>query len=213
VAYHAFTLELVQLRRRSPREDLLSWIIQDSDGSDDPLTEDQLASLATSLLTAGHETTTYWLTMSLHRLLSDRAQWAKVVESPSQMGNALEELLRIDGPVQSVWRTAKVATELGGASIPAGARVSVVLGSANLDDEVFERPDAFDPTRSNVTRHLTFGRGPHTCVGANIARLEGRITLETLAARLPDLRLVDDGGLVFVPNATQRIAQHLNVEW
>jgi cytochrome P450 len=211
--YHEFTLSLVADRRAHPANDLLSWIVADSDVSADPLTEEQLASMATSLLTAGHETTSNWLTMTLRRLLADRPRWESLVADPDTAIQLVEESLRIDGPVQSIWRLARQDAMVGGVPIPAGSRLSVVLGSANGDGHVFEDPDVFMPERENATRHLTFGRGPHTCIGAGIARLEGRITLETLAARLPGLALVDDGGMTFRPSATQRIVQHLHVTW
>ncbi len=211
--YYEFTLDLVQQRRADPGEDILSWIIQDSDASDDPLTEDQLASQATSILTAGHETTTYWMTMFMRRLLADRPRWEALVADPSSAPGLVEEALRIDGPVQSIWRLAKEDSVVGGVTIPAGSRISVLLGSANADEDLFPHAREFDTERANVTAHMTFGRGPHTCVGAPIARLEGQISLETLASRLPKLRLAADPGLAFKPSATQRMAQTLNVEW
>jgi cytochrome P450 len=204
----------VAQRRKAPGEDLLSWIIQDSDHSEDPLTDAQLASQATSLLTAGHETTSYWLTITMRRLLQNRDLWAAMASDAATRDVVLEEALRLDGPVQSIWRKTKTQVELGGATIPAGARVSVVLASGNLDADTFESPEEFRPGRSNATHHVTFGRGSHTCVGAGIARLEGRVSLEAIAARLPRLRLASEGGgLAFKSSATQRIPKQLLVEW
>ncbi|MGI5129885.1 cytochrome P450 [Pseudonocardia sp. CA-107938] len=212
--YYEYTLQLVADRRAQPGQDLLSWIIQDSDASDDPLTEDQLASQATSLLTAGHETTAHWLVVAVRRLLQERGRWDALVADPASLSmKAVEEGLRVDGPVQAIWRKVKQDVEIGGVSIPAGARLSLVLGSANDDETVFPDPRTFDDSRANVTQHLTFGRGPHTCVGAPIARLEARIALMALARRLPRLRLAADDELMFKPNATQRMAQRLLVEW
>jgi cytochrome P450 len=212
--YYEYTLQLVADRRARPGADLLSWIIQDSDASDDPLTEDQLASQATSLLTAGHETTAHWLVVAVRRLLQDRARWDALVADPESLTpKAVEEALRVDGPVQAIWRRVKQDVEVGGVAIPAGARLSLVLGSANADETVFADPLAFDAERANSVQHLTFGRGPHTCVGAPIARLEARISLMALARRLPRLRLAADDELMFKPNATQRMAQRLLVEW
>jgi cytochrome P450 len=212
--YYEYTLRLVEQRRANPGQDLLSWIIQDSDASDDPLTEDQLASQATSLLTAGHETTAHWLVVALRRLLQDRARWEALVADPESLTtHAVEEALRVDGPVQAIWRKVKEDTEIEGVAIPAGSRLSLVLGSANDDETVFPEPREFQAERRNATQHLTFGRGPHTCVGAPIARLEARIALQMLAGRLPNLRLAADDELMFRPNATQRMAQRLLVEW
>jgi cytochrome P450 len=211
--YHAYCLALVAARRRTPGADMLSWIVADSDAGDDPLSEDQLASQVTSMLTAGHETTAHWLTLALRRLLSDRARWDALVANPHPTAAELEESLRLDGPVQSLWRQASADTTLGGCAVPAGARISVVLGSANVDGSVFAEPLAFDPARRDASHQLAFGRGIHTCLGAGLARLEGRIALEVLATRLPGLRLAADDGFRIVPSATQRAAQRLLVEW
>jgi cytochrome P450 len=212
--FYEYSLDLVRARRSRPSEDLLTWIIQDSDTSDDPLTEPQLASQVISLLTAGHETTAHWLMLSVRRLLADRVRWLALTADPASATKAeLEESLRIDGPVQAIWRKVKADTEVGGVAIPAGARVSVILGSGNADEKVFNDPREYCPGRPNAAQHLSFGRGPHTCAGAGIARLEGRISLEVLASRLPRLRLASDDGLAFRPNATQRMPCRLYVEW
>jgi cytochrome P450 len=208
-----YVVGLVAQRRRKPGDDFLSWIIADSDASDDPLTDEQLASQATSLLTGGHETTSHFLTMLIHRLLKDRRYWEILVADPAQVPALVEEALRTDGPVQSLWRRAKVDTEVGGVRIPAGDRLSLALGSANLDPSVFGQPDAYDPGRPDVSRHVAFGRGIHTCVGAGVARLESRITLELLSSRLPRMRLAEDDGYTFKPGATQRMAERLYLEW
>lgn len=208
-----YVVELVARRRREPGNDFLSWIIADSDASDDPLTDEQLASQATSLLTGGHETTSHFLTMLVHRLLQDRRRWETLLGEPARAPALIEEALRTDGPVQSLWRRAKSDATVGGVAIPAGDRLSLALGSANLDPSAFERPDTYDPDRSDVSRHIAFGRGIHTCVGAGVARLEARITLELLSSRLPRLRLADDDGYMFKPGATQRMAERLYLEW
>jgi cytochrome P450 len=209
----AFNLDLVSRRRANPGNDLLSWIIEDSDNSQDPLSEAQLASQVTSLLTAGHETSSHFLTLLLRRALQDRWLWSGLIADPSVIPAVVEEALRVDGPVQSLWRRAKVDVEVGGVSIPAGARVSLVVGSGNVDEATFESPAEFKPDRSNIGHHIAFGRGIHTCVGAGIARMESRITLKVLSARLPGMRLAADDGILFKPSATQRMAQRLYVEW
>jgi cytochrome P450 len=209
----AYTVDLVKRRRAEPGTDFLSWMIQDSDSSDDPLTDEQLAAQATSLLTGGHETTSHFVTMLMHRVLSERPLWEALVANPADTPAILEEGLRMDGPVQSLWRRAKVATMIGDVAIPAGARISVLLGSANRDAAVFDRPDRFDPARTDISRHIAFGRGIHTCVGAGIARLELSVTLAVLAARLPKLRLAAGDGYTFKPGATQRMAERLYLAW
>jgi cytochrome P450 len=165
-------------------------------------------------MTAGHETSSHLMTMTLHRLLEDNgAWWRRLVADPATIATVVEESLRIDGPAQSLWRRAKQTAAVGGAEIPAGATVSVVLGSANADGEVFGAPDEFDPARMNNSAHLAFGRGIHTCPGAALARLEARVSLEVLTARLPRMRLAPDDGYMFTPSAIQRMARRLFVEW
>lgn len=210
---YEFALRLVAERRENPQDDLLSWIIADSDGSDDPMSEAQLASQVGTLITAGHETTSHFLTMMFGSVLPQRDLWAGLASDPELRTAVVEESLRLNGPVQSLWRKSKVDTDVGGVPIPAGARLSVVLGSANTDDAVFDEAEEFQVGRANVTRHVAFGRGIHTCVGAPLARLEGRVALEVLADRLPRLRLAGDPGYLFKPSATQRMAQRLLVDW
>ena len=209
----AYNLDLVVRRRARPGDDLLSWIIEDSDHSDDPLSEEQLASQVTSLLTAGHETSSHFLTLLLRRVLSDYSLWQAIVADPSRAPAIVEESLRLDGPVQSLWRRAKADTVVGGVPIPAGARLSLVLPSANRDPAEFDAAADFRPDRANIGHHIAFGRGIHTCLGAGVARLESWLTLDVLASRLPGLRLAADDGLLFKPSATQRQAQRLYVAW
>lgn len=210
---HAYTSGLVAERRATPGEDLVSWMVQDSDSSDDPLSDDQLAAQVTDMLSAGHETSAHFLVLMLHRVLPDRELWAALPGRPDLVTWTVEEALRLVGPAQAIWREAKHDTEISGVTIPAGARVSVVLGSANHDEQVFEAPDDFRLGRSNASQHVAFGRGIHTCVGAAIARAEMRTSLESLASRLPNLRLAADDGLIFRPSAIQRSAKRLYLEW
>jgi len=209
----AYNLDLVARRRACPGDDLLSWIIEDSDRSDDPLSEEQLASQVTSMLTAGHETSSHFLTLLLRRVLGEHGLWQSIVADPSRGPAIVEESLRLDGPVQSLWRRAKADAVVGGVPMPAGARLSLVLPSANRDPAEFDAPANFRLDRANVGHHIAFGRGIHTCLGAGVARLESWITLDVLARRLPELRLAADDGLLFKPSATQRQAQRLYVEW
>ena len=102
---------------------------------------------------------------------------------------------------------------IGGVDIPHGARIAVLVGSANLDDDVFADAAGFQLDRANVGSHVAFGKGIHNCPGAGVARLEVRATLEVLATRLPTLRLADDPGYLFKPGATQRMAESLNLVW
>src|SRR6202522_3823742 len=156
--FYAFSCEFVRWRRAEPGDDLLSWIIQDSDASEDPLSEAQLAYQIQVLLASGHETSTSFVMMVMARLLRDRALWASLVEDPGSAKAVVEELLRLDGSVQSVWRRARAGAKIDGVEIPEGDLISLVIASANADAGTFASPLDFEPGRANANRHVAFGR-------------------------------------------------------
>jgi cytochrome P450 len=149
----------------------------------------------------------------VYHLLEQPERWEALRADRSLLGGVVEETLRFDGPAQSLFRTARDDVEIAGTTVPAGARIAAVVGAADRDGATFERPDEFDVHRSNAKTHLQFGRGIHTCVGAGLARLEGRVAFDVLAERLPGLRLVDGGGMYFAPTAIQRVPRRLLVRW
>ncbi|GLY01296.1 cytochrome P450 [Actinoplanes sp. NBRC 101535] len=184
----AYILALLDERRGTPGDDLLSGLIGVSDAGD-RLTEAELSSMVFLLLIAGHETTVNLIGNGAYLLLRDRARWRELGADPALLPTAVEEFLRFEGPVETA--TFRVATEpltLGGARIAAGDPVMVVLLSANRDDTRF--PDAgvlrLDRTQNP---HLAFGHGIHYCLGAPLARLEAQIAFSDLLARHPGLRL------------------------
>jgi cytochrome P450 len=156
------------------------------------LSELELTAMFVILLFAGHETTTNLLGNGLLELLRAPEQWRLLCDDPSLAGSASEELLRLVAPVQWLGRTTLKETELSGVAIPEGQYVIPVLAAANRDPDVFERPDELDITRANARDHLSLGFGIHFCLGASLARLEGRIGFETLARRFPELKLAAD---------------------
>jgi cytochrome P450 len=127
--------------------------------------------------------------------------------------NALEEVRRFDSSVIAWRRRTTQAVQIGGVPVPAGANLLLLLGSANRDPAVFADPERFDIHRQNAREHLSFGHGAHYCLGAPLARLEARVVLEELSARLPSLRLVPGQTLRFQPNTTFRGPLALLVEW
>jgi cytochrome P450 len=122
-------------------------------------------------------------------LVSRPEQYQRLARTPSLVAPAVEELLRFDGPAAMVSRFASEDVELGGRSIRQGEAVTIVLGAANRDGRVFDAPDDVDVERSNVNRHLAFGKGTHFCIGAALARLECQIGLRGLVTRFPALQL------------------------
>jgi cytochrome P450 len=166
------------------------------------------------LIVAGHETTVNLIGNGTLSLLRNPEQWARLKENPALMPAAIEELLRYDGPVErATMRFAAEDVTIAGQSIRRGEPVVAVLAGADHDPAVFHQPDQLDLTRDN-SRHLAFGYGVHYCVGAPLARMEGRIALNTLLQRLPNLHLTTPiAELTWRFNPILRGMQHLPVAW
>jgi len=203
---------LVDARCADPRDDLTSDLLAARDGDEAALTLDEIASVLFAFFTAGHETTASLLGNAVHQLLRHRDAWEALCADPALAEAAVEEVLRFDSPVITWRRIARRDTDIGGVTIPVGAQVLLALASANHDEAVFERPERFDPARPDARRHVSFGHGIHHCLGAALARLEGRVALEELSTRLPSLRLAQDG-IAVLPNTTFRGPRELLVEW
>src|SRR5207247_2445718 len=139
----------------------------------DTLSEEELLSTGVALLVAGHETTTNMIASAVYLLLKHTDQRAKLGREPSLLTSAIEEVLRYEGPLQRVGRTATRDVGLAGRLIRHGQSVLSLLGAANRDPAHFPDPDRFDIQRS-PNRHIAFGAGPHFCLGAGLARLEAQ---------------------------------------
>jgi cytochrome P450 len=144
-------------------------------------------------------------------LLQRPDQWQALIDDPALIDNAVEEILRFDGPVLNHRRLAKVDTVVGGVPIPAGGKVLMCFASASHDPAHFDDPDEFRIDRENAVDHLAFGKGPHFCLGAPLGRLETRIALELLTQRLPHMTLVPDQEFEYSPNALFRGLRRLLV--
>jgi cytochrome P450 len=180
--------ELLEAKRAAPADDLLSALLAVRDG-EDRLSEHELTSMAVLLLIAGHETTVNLIGNGVRVLLTHLEQLTLLHAQPHWLPAAVEELLRFDSPLQvATFRLAAEPISIGGVTIPAGEVVIPALLAANRDPACTAQPDALDITRTD-TAHLAFGHGIHHCLGAPLARLEGRIALGTLLARFPRLRL------------------------
>ena len=180
--------QMIVDRRHKPGNDLTTALVQ-AEEAGDKLSETEVSSMIALLLVTGHETTVNLIGNGVLALLQHPDQMALVRDDPEAMDTAIEELLRYDGPVEtSTTRWARVDMVLGDQMIRRGDVVRVVLASANRDPTYFTTPERLEVERRN-NRHLAFGHGIHYCLGAPLARLEGRIALESLFRRLPDLRL------------------------
>lgn len=185
--FGAYLLQHVLERRRAPRTDLLTSLVQaEVDGA--RLTDDEVVSFAALLLIAGHATTTMLLGNTLLCLTHHPAAARQVRADRTLLPSAIEEALRFLSPSAGVLRVSRQPVEIGGAAIPAGQLIAVWLAAANRDPRQFPDPHTFDPTRT-PNQHLGFGRGIHFCLGAPLARLEGRLALKLLLDRFPELRL------------------------
>src|SRR5262249_9681629 len=152
------------------------------------LNEDELFSNAVLLLAAGHETTTNLIGNGMLALLSHPGQRRDLQQHPELIDDAVEEMLRYDSPVQCISRVAAEGCQFGGVPATRGELVLGALGAANRDPSVFSDPDRFDIRRAD-NRHLSFGSGPHFCLGAALARMEAQIAVGTLLQRFPDIQL------------------------
>ncbi len=180
--------EMFDQRRADPRDDLITALVQ-AEEAGEKLDQQELISMVFLLLVAGHETTVNLIGNGMLTLLQHPDQLAKLRANPDLIKNAIEEMLRYEGPVgTSTMRWALEPIEMYGQTIQPGEMVLASLLGANRDPDVFPNPDVFDVTRS-PSKHIAFGNGIHYCVGAPLARLEGAVAFNTLLRRLPDLQL------------------------
>lgn len=177
--------------RAHPGDDLLSRLVAAAD-EEGVITEEELMAIAGLVLVAGYETTVNLIGNGVMLLLEHPGELAALRADPAGWPNAVEEILRLESPVQSTLRLAAAPTELAGQQLAAGAIVAVFVGGANRDPAVFADPTRFDIRRENAREHLAFSRGAHFCLGAHLARAEGKIALRALFTRYPDLALAGE---------------------
>ncbi|WP_033319817.1 cytochrome P450 family protein [Streptomyces yerevanensis] len=210
----AYLAELIAAKRAKPGEDLLSALIHTADEDGDRLKPDELIGMSNLLLIAGHETTVNLIGNGLRALFAHPGQLADLRADFGLLDGAIEEMLRYDGPVEnSTDRLALEDVEMGGVTIPAGSTVRISMADADRDPERFKDPDRFD-IRRDSRGHIAFGHGLHYCLGAPLARLEGRIAFRTLLERCPDLAPdADESELPWTPGLLIRGVRKLPVRW
>ena len=226
VEYSAYLKHVIEDRRQAPQDDLISILVNAKDeglltrfdqnenvnehtGIDhSDVATDELVMLCTILLVAGNETTRNGISGGMQLLIEHPEQRQMLIDDPSLIPSAVEEMLRFVSPVHSFSRTATQDTELHGVPIQKGQQVLMVYPIANRDPRTFEDPERFDITRNPA--HLAFGVGSHFCLGANLARMEMRVAFQELLRRIPDMSYTA-GGPVLVPSALVRSCTSMEV--
>jgi cytochrome P450 len=198
--------ELMEMRRKDPQDDLLTGLvhaeIEEDDGSTRTLTLEEILAFMQLISSAGTETVARLLGFGVVTMQRFPDQRQLLVDDPSLMSNAVEELMRFEAPSPTQSRWVAKDVEYHGVTIPAGSKISLLNGSADRDERHFPDPDAFD-VRRDIDRQLAFGYGAHFCIGAALARMETRIGLTETLRRFPNYE-IDESGLEFVHTATVR---------
>jgi cytochrome P450 family 142 subfamily A polypeptide 1 len=209
--YSEYNRKVVADRRARPRDDLMTVLVQaEIDGA--RMSDEDLLQEGLLILVGGNETTRHVITGGCEALCRNPAERRKLLDDPSRIPLAVEEMLRWVTPIQNMNRTATRDATLRGQTIRAGDKLLLLYPSANRDESVFADPFRFDTAR-DPNPHLAFGFGAHFCLGASLARLELRVLFEELLPRLPDMRLADDGPPPAVPSNFIRGIRSLPVEF
>nr|WSW65929.1 cytochrome P450 [Streptomyces sp. NBC_00995] len=213
-AMGTYLAELIEDKRCSPGDDLLSALIAARYEDDDTLSPRELVGMAFLLLVAGHETTVNLISNGVRALLAHPEQLAALRADFGLLDGAVEEMLRYEGPVENAtFRFARERVSIGSRTIPAGDPVLVSLAGAGRDPGRHLDPDRFD-IRRQAQGHLAFGHGVHFCLGAPLARMEGRIAIRTLLERCPGLMSDPDAGEPdWLPGMLIRGVRRLPVRW
>ncbi|MBO0914259.1 cytochrome P450 family protein [Streptomyces laculatispora] len=213
-AMAGYLAELIEDKRCSPGDDLLSALIAARYEDGDALSPDELVGMAFLLLVAGHETTVNLISNGVRALLDHPGQLAALRADFGLIDGAVEEMLRYDGPVETAtFRFAREDVMIGSTAIAAGDPVLVALAGGDRDHGRYPDPDRFD-IRRDAQGHLAFGHGIHFCMGAPLARMEGRIAIRSLLERCPGLGLDPDAGEPdWLPGMLIRGVRRLPVRW
>ncbi|MDP6284410.1 MAG: cytochrome P450 [Acidimicrobiales bacterium] len=218
IEFQKYFADQLELRRKTPQDDILTDLVNAQIDNDDPEGFDsapldiaEMLSMIQQLLVAGNQTTTHLLGEMLLLLDEHPEEWARLAEDPLYGKDVADEALRLAAPTQGMFRVVSEDTQVGSTSLSAGSRVVLMYAAANRDPEMWEHPDTFQPGREGQAKHLSFGKGPHYCVGAGLARLEARIVAETLGERLSSIQVTNRSELRYIPSFVLRGPQRIDV--
>jgi cytochrome P450 len=216
VEFQHYMKGLIDDRRANGGNDLLTDLVEARVEGETPLSDPEIMSLMQQFMVAGNETTTSTLAGGLLQLIRNPDQMAKAKAAaggrdPKVIGNLVEEALRYETPTAGMWRIVKQDTELGGVAIPAGSVVQLRYAAANRDPKRFPDPDRFDIDRTNARTHMSFGKGPHMCVGNMLSRKEMLVAFDELLERLDNFAVPNESAIRILPNILLRGVTHLPI--
>ncbi|WP_017664832.1 cytochrome P450 [Porphyrobacter sp. AAP82] len=216
VEFQHYIKGLIDDRKANGGNDLLTDLVEARVEGETPLSDPEIMSLMQQFMVAGNETTTSTLAGGLLQLIRNPDQMAKAKAAaggrdPKVIMNLVEEALRYETPTAGMWRIVKADTELGGMTIPNGAVVQLRYAAANRDPSRFPDPDRFDIDRANARTHLSFGKGPHMCVGNMLSRKEMLVAFDELLERLDNFAIADENAIRILPNILLRGVTHLPI--
>lgn len=209
--FQDFIVEALEARRRQPQDDLLTHLVQARDAEGQGFSMAEMLSLTQQFLVAGNETTTNGIAAGVRLLAEQPAVLRTIKRRPDRALTFVNEVLRLESPVQGLFRVVRKDTELGGVRLPKGARIMLRFAAANRDGRKYASPERIDLHRANAGTHVAFGAGIHHCIGAGLARLEMRQAFTALAQRLRHLALVPDNDFAHHPSMILRGLKALKV--
>lgn len=212
IEYQHYFVERINEKKADPQEDILSGLVAACHEDGEHLTYEELLAIIQQLMTAGNETTRNHLVASIMMLIERPKLQAGLRRDPALVKKFVEESLRLESPVQGLFRIANQDTKLGGYKIPKGAKIYLAYGSANRDEQKFPAADELDVTRRNATQHLAFGYGIHRCIGQMLARKELEVGISTILQRLDNITLKPGHSpIVYTPSFILRGIESLHI--
>jgi cytochrome P450 len=213
LAFQRAMMAFIAKRRAGRESDLISDLASAKLEDERPLDDVEILSVLQQVMAAGNETTTIALTRGLLLLIAHPDQQQRARKDFGRIPAMVEEILRIESPAQSVWRITRGATTLGGVRLPAGTMVMARVGAANRDPEAFTDPERFDIDRKDVSNHIAFGRGIHTCLGNLLARKELVVGFQTIFSKLDNIRVAAGASTEFLPDLVHPSLPSLPIEF